>query len=64
MGKDRVDTENKQMEIDSKRYSILIMEIKSTIRLTNNLYQAEVMLGDNGLTPVESEVILILDNLL
>lgn len=33
------------------------MEIKSTIRLTNNLYQAEVMLGDNGLTPVESEVI-------
>jgi hypothetical protein len=33
------------------------MEIKSTIRLSNSLYQAEVMLGDNGLTPVETEVI-------
>lgn len=33
------------------------MEIKSTIRLTNNLYQAEVSLGENGLTPVETEAI-------
>jgi hypothetical protein len=33
------------------------MEIRSTIRLTNNLYQAEIALGDNGLTPVEVEVL-------
>lgn len=33
------------------------MEIRSTIRLTNNLYQAEVDLGTNGLTPVESEAL-------
>jgi hypothetical protein len=33
------------------------MEIKSTIRLTNNLYQAEISLGENGLTPVETEAI-------
>jgi hypothetical protein len=33
------------------------MEIKSTIRLTNNLYQAEIALGDNGLTPVENEAL-------
>jgi hypothetical protein len=33
------------------------MEIRSTIRLTNNLYQAEIALGDNGLTPVENEAL-------
>jgi hypothetical protein len=33
------------------------MEIRSTIRLTNNLYQAEVSLSENGLTPVETEAI-------
>lgn len=33
------------------------MEIRSTIRLTNNLYQAEIALGENGLTPVEVEVL-------
>lgn len=33
------------------------MEIKSTIRLSNNLYQVEVMLGENGLTPVETEAV-------
>lgn len=33
------------------------MEIRSTIRLTNNLYQAEISLGDNGLTPVETEAL-------
>jgi hypothetical protein len=33
------------------------MEIKSTIRLTNNLYQAEIALGENGLTPVETEAL-------
>ena len=33
------------------------MEIRSTIRLTNNLYQAEISLGENGLTPVENEAL-------
>lgn len=33
------------------------MEIRSTIRLTNNLYQAEIALGENGLTPVENEAL-------
>jgi hypothetical protein len=33
------------------------MEIRSTIRLTNNLYQAEISLGENGLTPVETEAL-------
>ena len=33
------------------------MEIKSTIRLTNSLYQAELSLGENGLTPIETEAL-------
>lgn len=33
------------------------MEIKSVIRLTNSLYQVEISLSENGLTPVETEAI-------
>jgi hypothetical protein len=33
------------------------MEIKSTIRLVNDLYHSEISLNDNGLTPVEIEAI-------
>jgi len=33
------------------------METEATIRLVNNVYNVEVDLADNGLTPVEAEVI-------
>lgn len=33
------------------------MEIRSIIRLTNNLYQAEIALVEGGLTPVETEAL-------